>query len=571
MAHEKQRQCGKGKEWFELPSPVAGDGDRTYCDSYREPCKTVNTYVQCDKYDRQQVPGVNVERCPVCKYEPSTRPSISPAPRQGNASWDFTRGMYAPWRRPLNPAAISLMGAAPQIEEATAASSFQPVGGSMDPPPSATLLQSPASSLPDRNAVWSYRPASSLPDPGRPTPDSHLSNPVAADLPIEAATVASSFPQVGDSAEPTQAAGHLEAPASPPPGVNADRASPPADTVVSNRRRQFVIPNSQGDPRMMPAPRRRRLNPVAASVPTNAADGIDPFPLVGESVDPPSTMAHLAAPASPPPLSDLERVLSQQVAADVSVDSPGSIASPQASQGGHALPTLTDSAMGFQFRDMSRAHATDPALDDPTVRVMAEVRSCDTLTDLRAVIHPPDLFREFSDRRAVKDTTVRWLREIKADPRSHVEVGGDPSFALHLLVPTPFAKAITTKSIKEGWNPESLHQQLLINTGWLEHNATRIILTPMDEHARTTNIPGMNANDPSAGKTSLSEFAGRTCMQSTHNLDCIRQNSLIAHVDRRVSVRAEAHGACGTGGQMMCGIDGIASPWGWGAVVADLP
>ena len=198
-------------------------------------------------------------------------------------------------------------------------------------------------------------------------------------------------------------------------------------------------------------------------------------------------------------------------------DSPNISQSPIASQGGNPLPILADDVLGFQFRDASRSAAESEVLLDPVETLMPRVRACGGLAELREIIHPLDLFHEFRDRRTTYATILRWLEEIVTDGRSHTEVGEDSTFAVRLLAPVPFCQAIITKSRKEGWLPESLLQQLLVNGGWLEHHGARLVLKPTDEHTRATAIAAFNAQHPSQGKSSLCKFVGHTCMQNPYN------------------------------------------------------
>ena len=155
------------------------------------------------------------------------------------------------------------------------------------------------------------------------------------------------------------------------------------------------------------------------------------------------------------------------------------------------------------------------------------IRDASTLSDLRAQVYPADLCRGLINTSAVKQTVLQWLREIDSDPRDHQQIGADPIFSIRLLVPIPYWKAITTVSMQQGWPAEALLQGVSVNTGWLEHHATRLVDVPDAHHKRTPNIAAFYSAPPSLRKSSLKELVASKLIATESMPDVLRDGSLV--------------------------------------------
>ena len=193
---------------------------------------------------------------------------------------------------------------------------------------------------------------------------------------------------------------------------------------------------------------------------------------------------------------------------------------------GNPVPRLIDEVLGFNFQD---AAAAAPAADteDPVASLMDNIRNASTLSDLRVQIHPPDLCRELTTASTVKQTILSWLREIDSDTRDHQQIGSDSSFPIGLLVPIPYWKAIATVSMQQGWPAEALLQGVSVNTGWLEHHATRLVDVPGAHHKRTPSIAAFYSAPPSLRKSSFKELLASKLFATASMHDKLRDGSLV--------------------------------------------
>jgi hypothetical protein len=127
-------------------------------------------------------------------------------------------------------------------------------------------------------------------------------------------------------------------------------------------------------------------------------------------------------------------------------------------------------------------------------------------------------------------------------PGATASVGDELTFDTSVLAPIPIMTAVNTTAAVAGWHAEALLQGVCVNTGWLEHHATRIRLRPGEAHERTPLIPGHYGAPPSNGKSSLLKWitkylldfdfgdldAGMKCMVASGTVRGHR-NNLYAH------------------------------------------
>ena len=146
------------------------------------------------------------------------------------------------------------------------------------------------------------------------------------------------------------------------------------------------------------------------------------------------------------------------------------------------------------------------------------------------MMHPIDLFDGLSDERQVYDTVKSWLHAI-IDKDQKVGLLSAEGASMHKLDVEPFRKAIWAVSVREKWPQEFLHQGIMVNTGWLEHESTRLRLRHDEEHERTPNVPSMARAPPTMRKSSLHSFITKTLLSGPKVSDSFTSRDL--HVRRR--------------------------------------
>jgi hypothetical protein len=90
----------------------------------------------------------------------------------------------------------------------------------------------------------------------------------------------------------------------------------------------------------------------------------------------------------------------------------------------------------------------------------------------------------------VRKTVYDFIADIVKRGKSHREVAAEcDQFSLMTLVPLPYKKAIDAIALHHGWSREGLWQGVIANFGWLEHNRSRAVDRPGDEHKRVLPEP----------------------------------------------------------------------------------
>ena len=261
------------------------------------------------------------------------------------------------------------------------------------------------------------------------------------------------------------------------PATEVSSAAPAARSFPRPLRRgHFVMPTSQGGVQTLRAPQRRQSHNRSRS----RSQG--------------SPAAVRAPPSSPPPSQPSQ---SQSMSPTQSITT---------SQGGRPVPISSSDTFGFSFADSSRSSGSAAPISDPLTAELEAFARSSAPDHVRRLLHPRELFDGLENEAATRATAKRWLDEIMEDPRTHLEVGYDPTFSIRLLVPTLFHTSIVTVAAQEGWQPEPLMQGIQSNTGWMEHHETVCKEFAEEHHARQTTIPLFGAGAPSTRKTSLERF-----------------------------------------------------------------
>ena len=287
-------------------------------------------------------------------------------------------------------------------------------------------------------------------------------------------------------------------------------------SFVRRPQRVFRMPEPGGGVRTMQVPRRRPASDMALDDSMGAANARN---VRHASEDATIAVATCIAeqPGDVPPAADAQMV-------PVPASQEDDDAMMLATQNGSALPVYEDKEAGFVFEDLTRADTGAAALTDPLEKLLQQINDCQDMTSLRSLIHPQGLFADLNSADKTYATVREWLNQIKSDHRNHCELS-QASYSIKLLVPIPFAVAIQTVSLAEGWPPEALAIAIGSNVGWLEHHGTRLKQRRNDAHSRGQNIGFFQGMDPSMRKSSLKTFVTQTCLQGANILTEIRDGT----------------------------------------------
>ena len=104
------------------------------------------------------------------------------------------------------------------------------------------------------------------------------------------------------------------------------------------------------------------------------------------------------------------------------------------------------------------------------------------------------------------------LRALRKDKRTHRDLVAELENSLHKQYPSPYASAIETIALAQGWNPECLQACLMCNTAFLENHKTSLSLDAFSTHSVSPNIPVFIAAMSSARKSSLIHYTNQTLL-----------------------------------------------------------
>ena len=239
------------------------------------------------------------------------------------------------------------------------------------------------------------------------------------------------------------------------------------------------------------------------------------FPMPGESQE---CMLEEAAPcgtAGDPQAMDPQSLSPQRTQRAIAT-SQGAQSTPEddipATQPAGHSPVAASRRLNFEVR-LHEAEESAPR-PDPLRPLFASLRAARSLDDLSALLEPEDLFANAANATELRRTLFAALEAtVDQRDRSVADIGQDPRFELHLLLPTPMWQAVRTVAKQQGWSGEALCQGLVANVGWLHSEGARIRISAEEQHQRTPWIPAFFAAPPSSRKSSLHGYITNKLLQ----------------------------------------------------------
>ena len=175
-------------------------------------------------------------------------------------------------------------------------------------------------------------------------------------------------------------------------------------------------------------------------------------------------------------------------------------------------PVAASRRLGFELR----LHEEEESVPrrDPLSSLCAKLSSVRTFEDLSALLEPQDLFVNAANATELRKSVFGILEgRVGGCDLSIAEIGQDPRFELHFLLPAPMWQAVRTIAKKQGWSSEALCQGLAANIGWLHSEGARIRMSVEEQHQRTPWIPAFFAAPPSSRKSSLHGYITNKLLQ----------------------------------------------------------
>ena len=131
---------------------------------------------------------------------------------------------------------------------------------------------------------------------------------------------------------------------------------------------------------------------------------------------------------------------------------------------------LRDDVHGFSFNKLTNG-ANMHSKADPLEELRDDLKHS-SINQVYWKLYPPGLFTGLKNERQVGRTVKRWLEDVFADSRTHIELANDSvNLCIHDLCPAPIAKAIRNICLSQGWHAETLvHTPSLCGTSAADFN-----------------------------------------------------------------------------------------------------
>ena len=163
-----------------------------------------------------------------------------------------------------------------------------------------------------------------------------------------------------------------------------------------------------------------------------------------------------------------------------------------------------DSHLGFAFHAPVNTGPADIPVE-PIVALRTDIEAASTQRELRALLHPSDLFEDIGTEEKLYDFTKKQLKEIVCEGLTHLQMAQEDT-TMHKMCIEPVRLSIKPISLREKWPQEMIHQGVLSNTGWLEEVDTPLSFRRGDDHERTPNISSGGGAPPTMRKSSAYKF-----------------------------------------------------------------